>query len=413
MNSFLKKQILHFYEYRMLVAFFMLFTFSSLHSQIWQSVADFPSTERDDGLSFVIGNKAFCGTGYETGWTETGDFYSFDFSTLHWTPIAALPSGMERQYAAGFSAYNFGYVFGGVKTGVFLNDLWQYNLELNLWTQQASLPSVGRSGSASFVLNGIAYVIGGKNSTEEAIDEVWAYDIQLNTWVQKNNLAFGSRFRASGVALNNKGYLIFGRDENNQYHNELYEYNPATDSWIELSEFPSDGRMHSSLHAVGNKLLVLAGVDSNANYYNDMWSFNRDSLLWEEYEPIPSFGRKGGMSFSNGIDVFYTTGINQENIRLKESWRSINPVGINTSLSCLDLRVYPNPVRDFLILEIQAYASNEVCHYRIYDAFGRQITSGKLLFWKTELDLNELEAGVYLLRLERNGCHRTHKLVKQ
>jgi N-acetylneuraminic acid mutarotase len=413
MMTILKKPIISLGERKVLISGFICLAFSYLQAQSWQAMADFPSTERDDGLSFVIGNKAFCGTGYETGWTETGDFYSFDFSTLQWAPIASLPSGMERQYAAGFSAYNFGYVFGGVKTGVFLNDLWQYNLELNLWTQQASLPSVGRSGSASFVLNGIAYVIGGKNSTEEAIDEVWAYDIQLNTWVQKNNLAFGSRFRASGVALNNKGYLIFGRDENNQYHNELYEYNPATDSWIELSEFPSDGRMHSSLHAVGNKLLVLAGVDSNANYYNDMWSFNRDSLLWEEYEPIPSFGRKGGMSFSNGIDVFYTTGINQENIRLKESWKASNPTGIRITASCQELLIYPNPLRDFLFLEIPGYIPSETCFFSLYDSFGQRIEKGTLTQSITEIDMEDRAEGVYLLRLERNGCHRTHKLVKQ
>ena len=54
---------------------FLLFIFN-VNSQSWIQIDDFPSSARDDGASFVIGNKAYCGTGFKVGWTETKDYNS-------------------------------------------------------------------------------------------------------------------------------------------------------------------------------------------------------------------------------------------------------------------------------------------------------------------------------------------------
>ena len=77
-------------------------------SQTWTQISDFPATERDDGVSFVIGNKAYCGTGFKTGWITCRDMYSFDMSSESWGTISSLPAGMERQYSSGFSYNNLG-----------------------------------------------------------------------------------------------------------------------------------------------------------------------------------------------------------------------------------------------------------------------------------------------------------------
>lgn len=73
-------------------------------------------------------------------------------STDTWTTITPLPDGNERQYAAGFSTSTHGFVFGGVKSGAFSNDLWKYDPTLNIWVEKSSLPAIGRSGSAYFVI---------------------------------------------------------------------------------------------------------------------------------------------------------------------------------------------------------------------------------------------------------------------
>src|SRR4051812_11286093 len=86
----------------------LLCTLHTAKSQTWQPATDFPSTERDDGTSFIIGTKAYCGTGYLPWFTTTADFYAYDMAVGTWQTVASLPAGEERQYASGFSAGGYG-----------------------------------------------------------------------------------------------------------------------------------------------------------------------------------------------------------------------------------------------------------------------------------------------------------------
>lgn len=397
---------------KMLCILFVLLCSFSGHSQSWIQVTDFPSTERDDGISFVIDNTAYCGTGYKVGWTETKDFYAFSMNTDTWSAIAALPDGNERQYASGFASATHGFVFGGVKGGTFLNDLWQYDPETNSWLQKTSLPAIGRSGSASFVIDNVAYIIGGKSNTSDAISEVWAYDMMNDTWQQKNDFPFGSRFRASASANDDTGYLIFGKDENNLFYNNLYKYNPITDLWTAISEFPNSGRSHSTLSSVNNNLIVIGGIDSTANYYGDMWQYNLD-LGWIQLESLPSFGRKGGMCFNNGTNIYYTTGINQEDIRLKETWKSVNPTALKNVLAKNGIAIYPNPASEKLTLEIRNFVSTENSIFSIFDYLGRQIRIEPISTSQTTIDISDLSKGVYIIQIPHSGRPISMKFLKE
>src|SRR5690554_3393826 len=122
------------------LVFFSFFLCAHLNAQTWYQVDDFPGTERDDGVSFVINDIAYCGTGYKSGWTETNDFYALNMQNDTWTEIASLPSGKERQYASGFSSTTHGFVFGGLQNANYLNDLWSYDPATDQWTERSPLP---------------------------------------------------------------------------------------------------------------------------------------------------------------------------------------------------------------------------------------------------------------------------------
>ena len=53
----------------------------SVFGQTWEQITDFSGAERDDGVCFTLGDKAYCGTGMDLGFAVTNDFYAFDFST--------------------------------------------------------------------------------------------------------------------------------------------------------------------------------------------------------------------------------------------------------------------------------------------------------------------------------------------
>jgi len=384
----------------------------AIQAQTWQQLTNFPAVERDDGAFFIIGDKAFCGTGFAPWFAPLNDFYSFDMNTEIWNTIAALPSGMERQYACGFSSGSKGFIFGGKGNGL-LNDLWMYDTTLNTWTQKTSLPGQGRSGSTCFVINDTAYIIGGIDSLNVAISQVWAYDILNDNWHQKNNLNFGARWRASSVSQNGKGYLIFGKDENGRYCNELVEYNPLSDSWIQISTFPGNGRTYSSLNSIASDLYTFAGLDSFGTYLSELWRYNYSSSSWQQLNSIPSKGRKGGMCFNNNSILYYTTGIDSSNTRLNETWKCTNLTSISEYFRNIwSVRIHPNPVINEFNVELTNIHNGRNIEYNISDSYGRIVMSNSTNENKIRIDISSFPKGLYFLKMYSNDEFYTIKVVK-
>ncbi|MGQ0829721.1 MAG: Kelch repeat-containing protein [Bacteroidota bacterium] len=387
----------NYYKTNFLRFLFFIF-YTPLSSQTWQQIVDFPSTERDDGAAFVIGNKAYCGAGQIPGWISVGDFYSLDMNTDSWDTLASMPVGAERQYASSFSSANFGYLFGGINGSTYLNDMWCYNTMLNTWVAKTPLPGSGRMGCAYFVINGIAYFIGGRTSTAKSIKEVWAYDIINDSWQQKNDLPFGARWRAASAEQNNKGYLLFGMDENNRYCNELFEYNPLTDSWMQVTTFPGIGRIYTSMLSLSNDLVFLAGLDSFAINYNDMWRINLDTLNWQQLNSIPALGRRGGICFNNSSTIYYTTGVDNNNNRIKETWKIDNPTNTRENVSAEKINFYPNPADQFINFTIERL-NNFPTTIEIMDITGRIIQKEETTNNSISINSIDLANGIYNIRI--------------
>ena len=385
-------------------------------TQNWFQITDFPGTQRDDGAFFVIGDTAFCGTGNLPWGNGTIDFYALDLNNDSWSTVASLPLSEERQYACGFSSSNFGFIFGGFSAGIFMNDVWMYNPITNLWAEKTALPDVGRSGSTSFVIEDTAYIVGGKTLTDNAIDEVWAYDMTNDSWQQKNNLPFGTRWRAASTILNNRGYLIFGRDNANIFCEQLYEYDPVLDSWNQISTFPGIGRTYSSLISISGDLVLLTGYDSLGNSYNDVWRYKLLSGNWDQLNSIPSTERRGGMCFTYGSVTYYTTGINQTHVRLKETWKNINPVELLENPDEENFQLFPNPTQNNVTLMFgSTINSNKILSLKICDL------SGKILYSNSEIDptnsieinLENFNPGIYLVQVQTLSALLSQKLILQ
>jgi N-acetylneuraminic acid mutarotase len=377
---------------------FITFTlfFSEFNAQTWAQLTDFPGLQRDDGMAFVMNNKAYCGTGLRE-WAVTGDFYSLDLLTETWTVVAAMPLGTERQYACGFTDGTNGFVFGGEYAGTDLNDLWMYSPTTNSWTAKASKPGNGVRGASCFVIGNIAYIIGGAFSTTDAINEVWAYDMSSNTWTQKNNLPI-TNWRGCASSANNKGYLLFGRNLTYQYNLYLYEYDPIADGWAFKNTFGGGGgQTYAKMETINNQLVIFSGIDSLGSCSNDLWTYNLVSNSWLYVSSLMSSGRKGGMSFSNNGTFYYTCGITPSptNTRLKETWKTSYAIGITEFENKESFLIYPNPASDILAIQFsQSGLKNS--DYKIIGMKGEIVLEG-ILTDKNQIEVNTLTQGIYQL----------------
>lgn len=390
------------------ILFLFVFLSENLFSQTWQQLADFPATERDDGTAFVIGNKAWCGTGFKTGWIVTNDMYVLDMNTDTWSTATAMQPGTERQYACAFSNNSVGYIFGGQdQNGTALNDLWAFDTIIGNWQQKTSLPDTGLAGACCFKINGIAYIIGGSNSGNNASNRVWSYNIGSDTWLQKSNMSFGGRWRASATELNGKGYLIFGKDQNGRFCKELYEYDPINDTWTQISSFPLIGRSYSAFNTVAGELFVIAGIDTNNLCYNDLWKFDTGTLQWQQQTVMPTFTRKGGICFNSTNAIYYTTGIDQQNNRLKETWKVSNPTKIDEPEKDPSVKIFPNPADCYFETK-----TNVACRIELYNLFGEKILD-KNISEKEKIYVETLNDGVYLLCKTVKSQKHILKLIVQ
>jgi hypothetical protein len=79
-----------------------------------------------------------------------------------------------------------------------------------------------------------------------------------------------------------------------------------------------------------------------------------------------------------------------------------------------EIKVYPNPVSDFLKVEIGQM--NTSVNYSIYDVFGKAIVQNSKSVFNQSInfiDVKSFPDGIYLLEIHANGTHITRKIVKQ
>lgn len=375
---------------RFLYLFVTLLLHQSLSGQSWERLQDFPGVERDDAAGFIIGDKGYVGTGLITGWQPALDFYSLDFSTGSWTQIASLPQGNERQYSTGFSGIGTGYVFGGVRGTTFLRDLWAYDPVTDQWSSKNSLPGKSRAGSAGFISGDKFYLVGGVDSSNQILDEVWIYDLSSEVWTQSVTPMPKGLWRSSAACLNGNGYLMFGKDSTGSYNKTLYTYDPGADTWTPVSAFPGNGRTYSSLVTIDDKLVVFGGLDSSGNSYNDLWIYDLNTC--QQKTSLPDSQRRGGVAFPYRWDLYYITGINGQNVRLRDTWQLKTVTGIEERM---DVRIicYPNPSCDRIIVR-----GNDSPEYSIYDQYGRKVKEGRTSN-EGMININELSEGCYFLRV--------------
>ena len=77
------------------------------------------------------------------------------------------------------------------------------------------------------------------------------------------------------------------------------------------------------------------------------------------------------------------------------------------------IKIYPNPTKGMLAVEIIDFTEEIQGEYFVYDMSGRMLKREKAAPGKVSLDLSNQPNGVYLLRINLNGESVTWKIVKE
>ncbi len=287
-------------------------------ANVWSQVAPFAGGLRSGGVAFAVKDKGYYGLGKSSLQGEEtyyNDLWQYDPISDSWNKLSDFPStGLDM--AINFVINDVAYVALGryydpTKNGYNLTT-YAYNVSKDTWEKMMQFPSIGRTGSVSFVANGKGYVVGGYKERDAYTDEVWCFDPLRNSWTQKNNFPLALTGCYTFI-LNNIVYVGGGYNLKEKIQNTtLYKYDIDSDSWSEAYT-ECEPIIYSSGFSAGDKCYV-AGGEGEIGKESLFMSFDGN-----EWATMGSFGeiRKKSSSFVLNGSFYLVCGENDLNMPQK------------------------------------------------------------------------------------------------
>jgi hypothetical protein len=133
--------------------------------------------------------------------------------------------------------------------------------------------------------------------------------------------------------------------------------------------------------------------------YRDLFAVTRSKSTY-------SYDSKGNMD-SSAYSVNYD-GSKWEKISATEYFFKPGATAINKKKE-LEFRVFPNPVKDFIIIEVDGLMTNSG---RLYNTHGQQVRIFPLVNGTNTFNINHLDPGVYILQVPTQKYLLRKKIVK-
>ena len=370
-------------------------------SQItWTALQNIPSTTTSlssETRNVVINNVVYVFN------SET--IYSYNIATDTWATVTAYPDD-SRQGAYLIALGNKIYVMGGLPydtgSSSARNVNWEYDLELDTWTQKANLPInpalITTYSLATFTYNNKIYVL------DYILKGFYKYNQNIDTWSSLTN------FPPTGLMtmikphfiMDTKFYTTFHRtSENENGPEEMWVYNFSTSNWTRLGDAPTIFRT-GVFFKLGD--LGYAGLGNHGGIFLDTfyrYDFSNDN--WTQLNNAP-FSAWNSLSFSVNYTGYVSQGFNNE----KKFWKLEDSSNLSTSeLTRESFSIFPNPIEANSILKIVTKLDVENKKYSLYTILGEVVQTG----YVTNSSITIIpEKGFYLLVI--HGFKPTSLLVQ-
>jgi len=341
----------------------------------WTKKASFGGLKRTRAIGFAIDDFGYLGMGEDTAEMTHNDLWRYDPLLDTWSQMMSLP-GSTRRNASAVTINGKGYVGLGCDSsvswmGVILNDWWEYDPQLNNWTQKASYPGgynvnnqTGAQGvyfATAFGIEDKAYISCGKMGPDFYGADLWEYDTNLDTWTRKADFPGGDRYQMTGFGLEGKGYIGLGIDHD-LFRKDWWQYDPNTDSWTEMSSLPGVERGAASSFVLSQRGYVVFGSDGG--YKDELWEYNPFTDSWNIKANYPGDGRKNAVAFAINNKGYAGTGSAASGKR-QSFWEytPLQPIGFEEHNQ--EITISQNPIISEAIInfpiqntELQLFAIN-------------------------------------------------------
>lgn len=383
---------------------FVLFL-SDLFGQInpgnWEYAAPFSGGKRDDGSAFSLNGFGYYGCGINEYYELQKDWWQYNPETDYWTRLEDLP-GLPRQYASVLEINGEVYLVGGSTSEGLTNEVYRFNPMNQKWQKRKRAPFAQVAAAASFSYGKLGYIIGGRNDSTK-LNDFWSYDPSIDHWTKMPNSPFEARDEMSAFCIGSKAFVLLGRNDVNEFSADVYQYDFLSQKWGKIDAYPGEGRIYVECQTIGSKYAICAGGQTaNDALVNEVFIYDGDSSTFIELESMIEPEIRGMQSFFLQGAVYFIGGLTPSFTRTDVVQKlAFNSIGLNQN----SLLVYPNPVKDLLLITVENGLSNRITQVQLQKIDER----ASIVLEKTIdqeyyfLDVSQYMAGVYSLKVSLSG----------
>lgn len=403
-----------------------------------------------DGNTVAIGSPKHDAVGFDSG---SVGIYEWDAGLNSWMQKGTTIDGEAVDDNFGWSVqisddgntlvagarYNSALGWGTGHARVF-----QWNPNTNSWDQkgndldgEAAGANAGYATSISANGNIVAFGAPSMNGIGQA--KVYVWNEGMNSWDQLGaNIdgVVGDQYFGYSISLNESGYILAIGSRGtcsvgqNAGHTRIYAWKESLGAWEQMGadingEAPFDfSGFCVSLDGSGRTVAI--GAINNDGNGNDsgqarVFDWNTGTNSWTQ-RGVDIDGEVSGDQFgysvsisSNGYTVAMGANANDDNgadaghVRVYEYPSS---VGISSLENNLVATIYPNPIVDFITIDLNVLAEVEV---DLYDISGRRVFAESMTAngSKLVLDAQELATGTYTIVIRTPEGSYSGSLMKK
>ncbi|MEO9533516.1 MAG: T9SS type A sorting domain-containing protein [Crocinitomicaceae bacterium] len=298
----------------------------------WDSNITIPGLGRDDAVCFTFDRIVYFGMGNHAGFSESNIFYGYNTRNGEWVDVPAFP-GTPRQYATVQTINEKAFIVGGVDAANNpLNEVWEFDMADQVWSQKNNANFDARWAMASFTIADEIYVGTGRD-TISYFNDFWKYDSQQDSWIQVANFPLAPRFETIGFALHGKGYCGLGKDSAGTLQSDLWQYDPNIDLWVQKENYPAGARWYAKAEVLNGSAYVGSGEDENGQMRYEFYRYNPAHENWTQVESVPLPARRGVASCSIPFyGIFWASGLDDSFQRLSVISRYTLRISNKTSM---------------------------------------------------------------------------------
>ncbi len=183
-------------------------------------------------------------------------------------------------------------LFGGFRSGLRYNDLWEYNINLNNWTELNDLNNPSARYGHSLIYNNMSdmtYLFGGRSSYYQ--NDLWKYNQSSFNWSLISSVTqppIRYWHHMSYISDLNLGFLFGGSSSEELGDTWFFNFNSS--EWVNhTTEHSPSPRLLSSMiyNSYDKKIYLYGGMgESFTKNYGDLWTFDFNSNQWEQIQSI-------------------------------------------------------------------------------------------------------------------------------